>query len=55
MFEKCVLSKRENEQLHLSAICTGKFELFFFLTQENAFSYRFHFKASKKRIGSSKK
>ena len=31
-------------------ICVG----FFFSTQENAFSYRFHFKTNRKSIGSSK-
>ena len=36
--------------MHLSASFTGKFELFFVLTQENACS----FKANRKSIGSSK-
>ena len=34
---------------------TTKFELVFVLTQENAFSQRFHFKANRRSIGSSKK
>ena len=33
----------------------AKIELVFVLSQENAFSQRFHFKANRKSIGSSKK
>ena len=39
----------------ISARFTAKFEWVFVLTQENAFSQRFHFKASGKITGSSKK
>ena len=38
----------------LSVTFTAKFELVFVLTFENDFSYSFHFKASRKTIGSSK-
>ena len=34
---------------------SAKFQLAFALTQENAFSERFHFKVNRKSIGSSKK
>ena len=45
----------ENEKrLLLSASFTTKFELVLVLTQENAFSWRFHFKTSRKSIWSSK-
>ena len=37
-----------------SARFTAKFELVFVLTQENASSQKFHFKANRKSIGSSK-
>ena len=46
---------RKNEWLLLSASFTAKFELVFVLKPENAFSERFHFKASRKKIGSSTK
>ena len=39
----------------ISARFTAKFELVFVLTQENPFSLRFHFKANRNSIGSSKK
>ena len=45
----------KNEWLFLSASFTAKFELVFVLTLENNFSQRFHFKANRKSIGSSKK
>ena len=51
MFEK----QTENERLLLSAGFTAKFELVFVVTQENAFSERFRFKANKESIGSFKK
>ena len=38
----------------LSESCTAEFELVFVLTLENAFSYRVHFEANRKSIGSSK-
>ena len=44
----------KNELLLLSVTFTGKFELVFVLTFENAFSLRFHFKANRKSINSSK-
>ena len=55
MFEKGDLSDSKNEWLLYSASFTAKFELVFVLTMENAFSYRLHFKANRKSIGSSKK
>ena len=45
----------KNEWLLLWASFTPKFVLVFVLTLENAFSYRFHLKANKKSIDSSKK
>ena len=45
----------KNEWLLLSASLTAKFELVFVLTLENAFSWRFHFKANRKSLSSSKK
>ena len=51
MFEKV---DSENEQLLLSASFTAKFQLVFALTLENDFSQRFHFKANKNSVGSSK-
>ena len=45
----------KNEWTLLSARFTAKFELVFVLTLEKAFSWRFHFKANRKSIGSSKK
>ena len=47
----------KNEWLVLSARFTVKVELVFVLTLENAFSWRFDFKANREResIGSSKK
>ena len=45
---------RKNEWMLLSASFTVKFELVFVLTLEKAFSWRFHFKANRKSIGSSK-
>ena len=44
----------KNEWLLLSASFTAKFVLAFVLTLENAFSQRFHFKAYRKSIDSSK-
>ena len=45
----------KNELLLLSESFTAKFGLVFVLTVENAFSWRFNFKANGKSIGSSKK
>ena len=45
----------KNEWLLLSGPFTAKLELAFVLTFENGFSESFHFKANRKRIGSSKK
>ena len=45
----------KNGWLLLSASFTVKFGIVFVLTLENAFSYRFHFQANRKNIGSSKK
>ena len=45
----------KNEWLLLPASFTAKFGLVFVLTLENAFSSRFHFKATRKSIDSSKK
>ena len=39
----------------ISVRFTAKFELVFVLTQENVFAQRFHFKANRKSMGSSKK
>ena len=44
----------KNEWLLLPASFTGKFGLVFVLTLENVFSLRFHLKANRKNIGSSK-
>ena len=44
----------KNEWLLLSAGFTAKFELVFVSTLENCFSWKFHFKASGKCVGSSK-
>ena len=44
----------KNEWLLLSARFTAKFRLVFVLAQENPFSWRFHFKANRKCIGSPK-
>ena len=44
----------KNEWLLLSVTFTGIFELVFVFTFENAFSLRFHFKANRKSINSSK-
>ena len=38
----------------ISVVFTPKFELLFVITQENVFSSRFHFKANRSGIGSSK-
>ena len=43
------------EWLLLSVTFTGKLDLVFVLTFENAFSYSFHFKANRKIIGSFEK
>ena len=43
------------ESFSISARFTGKFELVFVLTQENAFSSRFDFKATRKSIDSSER
>ena len=54
MFEKCDLSNRQKRMVasfSISARCMAKFELFFVLTQKNAFDY----KANRKKIGSFKK
>ena len=48
-------SSNKNEWLLLSVTFTVKLELVFDLTFENAFSSSFHFKAKRKRIGSSRK
>ena len=45
----------KNGWVLLAASFTAKFGLVFVLTLENAFSWRFHFQANRKRIGSSKK
>ena len=45
----------KNKWLLLSASFTAKSELVVVLTPENAFSWRFHVKANRKSIGSSKK
>ena len=42
----------KNEWLLLLASFTAKFGLVFVLTLENAFSWRFHFQANRKSIGS---
>ena len=58
MFEKCYSSNRQKwvvASFSISARFTAKFVLVFVLTQEKAFSWRLHFKANRKRIGSSKK
>ena len=58
MFEKSDSSNRQKwivTSFSVSAGFTAKFELVFILTQENAISLRFHFKTSRKSIGSSKK
>ena len=44
----------KNEWLLLPASFTAKIGLVFVLTLENAFSSRFHYKANRKSIGSSK-
>ena len=44
----------KNDRLLLSVSFTTKLGLVFVLTLENTFSYRFHFKANRKSIGSSK-
>ena len=44
----------KSEWLLLSVTFTAKLELVFVLTFENTSSYSFHFKANRKRIGSSK-
>ena len=57
MFEKCDLSNRQKRMVasfSISTRFTAKFELVFVLTQEHAFSQRFHFKANRKSKGSSK-
>ena len=43
-----------SEWLLLSATFMALFELVFTITQENAFSQRFHFKANRKSVGSTK-
>ena len=58
MFERCHSSIRKKEMVasfSISAMFPAKTELVFVFTQENAFSYRFHFKANRKSTGSSKK
>ena len=45
----------KNEWILFSGTFTAKFELVFVLTKENALSERFHFKANRKSIDSSKK
>ena len=52
MFERC---DTKNEWFLLSASFTAKFGLAFVITLESTFSLRFHFKANRKGIGSSKK
>ena len=55
MFEKVIHQiDSKNEWLHLPESFTAKFVLVFVLTLENDFSQRFHFKADRKSIGSSK-
>ena len=54
LFEKCDSSNSKNEWL-LPASFMEKFRLVFVLTLENSFSWRFHFQASRKSVGSSKK
>ena len=44
----------QNDWMPLSVTFTAKFELVFILTFANGFSESFHFKASRKTIGSSK-
>ena len=55
MFEKSDSSNSKNEWLLLSASFTTNFESVFVLPLENAPSWKFHFKANRKRIGFSKK
>ena len=57
MFEKGGSSSKQkmNGGLLLSAYLTAKYELNFVLSQENAFSSRFYFKANIKILGFSKK
>ena len=45
----------KNEWLRLPASFTAKFGLVFVLTLESVSSWRFHFQAKRKSIGSSKK
>ena len=56
-FEKCYSLNIEKLMVAFFSTLkfTAKFELVFVLTQENAFSYRFHFKVNRKSIGSSKR
>ena len=55
MFEKCDSSIKRNGWLLFSAFQQSlQQKLVFVLTQENAFSHRFHFKANRKSIGSFK-
>ena len=54
MFEKGDLSKRQYMNDY-SFRFKAKFELVFIFTQENAFLERFHLKANRKGISSSKK
>ena len=59
MFDKGDSSNDEtdstSERSLLSASSTANFEMVFVLTQENAFSQGFRFKANRKRIGFSAK
>ena len=56
MFEKCDSSNSKNEWLLLPASFSAKFGLKLEnKTLENTFSERFHFKANRKSIDSSKK
>ena len=49
------MKSTENERLLLSTNFKAKFELAFFLAQENASSQRFYFKANKKTSDSTTK
>ena len=49
------IDNKKNEWLLLSTRFTATFELVFVLTLQIAFSWRFHFKANRKSIGSLKK
>ena len=56
MFEKCDYQKdKKNEWFLIPASLMAKFGLVFVFTLENHFFQRFHFKANRKSIRSSKK